>query len=157
MPFTDFLPGLFRKADPEPTTPAPVNLTDPLAAWLFGAQPTYSNISVTPKTAMQVPAVALAVQTIANAVGGLPVKLYVRNGKGKEADPANPAFTLAHDEANPWTSAAELRAQLTRDAQSYSHPVPRCRRLCLKVDHQSGSGRRAQTPANPGFIATSMT
>jgi HK97 family phage portal protein len=116
LPFTDFLPGLFRKADPEPTQPAPVTLTDPLAAWLFGAQPTYSNISVTPKTAMQVPAVALAVQTVANAVGGLPVKLYVRNGKGKEADPAHPAFTLAHDEANPWTSSAELRAQLTRDA-----------------------------------------
>lgn len=116
MPFTDFLPGLFRKADPEPTAPTPVSLADPLASLLFGAQPTYSNISVTPKTAMQVPAVALAVQTIANAVGGLPVKLYVRNGKGKEADPAHPAFTLVHDEANPWTSAAELRAQLTRDA-----------------------------------------
>lgn len=118
MPFPDFLTGLFRKADPEPTppTPEPVTLTDPLASWLFGAQPTYSNIQVTPKTAMQVPAVALAVQTIANAVGGLPVKLYVRNGKGKEADPSHPAFTLAHDEANPWTSAAELRAQLTRDA-----------------------------------------
>ncbi|KFL30654.1 hypothetical protein JP75_14370 [Devosia riboflavina] len=110
------MPGLFRKADPEPTPRAPVTLTDPLAALFFGAQPTYSNISVTPKTAMQVPAVALAVQTIANAVGGLPVKLYVRKGKGKEADPAHPAFTLAHDEANPWTSAAELRAQLTRDA-----------------------------------------
>ncbi|ODT72206.1 MAG: hypothetical protein ABS75_05280 [Pelagibacterium sp. SCN 63-23] len=65
MLFTDFLPGLFRKAEPEPTTPAPVTLTDPLAAWIFGAQPTYSNISVTP---------------------------YVRNGKGKEADPAHPAF-----------------------------------------------------------------
>lgn len=116
MAFIDFLPGLFRKADPEPTPPAAVTLTDPLASWIFGAQPTYSNISVTPKTAMQVPAVALAVQTIANAVGGLPVKLYVRNGKGKEADPAHPAFALAHDEANPWTSAAELRAQLTRDA-----------------------------------------
>jgi phage portal protein BeeE len=116
LPFTDFLPGLFRKADPELTTPAPVTLTDPFASVLFGAQPTYSNISVTPKTAMQVPAVALAVQTIANAVGGLPVKLYLRNGKGKEAAPAHPAFTLAHDEANPWTSAAELRAQLTRDA-----------------------------------------
>ncbi len=65
---------------------------------------------------MQVPAVSLAVRTIANAVGGLPVKLYVRNGRGKEVAPAHPAFTLAHDEANPWTSAAELRAQLTRDA-----------------------------------------
>lgn len=116
MPFTDFLPGLFRKADPEPTTPEPVTLTDPLAAWLFGAQPTYSNISVTPKSAMQVPAVASAVTLISDAVGTLPVKLYVRNGKGKEADAAHPAFTLAHDEANDWTSAAELRTQLTRDA-----------------------------------------
>jgi HK97 family phage portal protein len=116
LAFTDFLPGLFRKADPEPIQPAPVSLADPLASWLFCAQPTYSNNSVTPKTALQVPAVALAVQTIADAVGGLPVKLYVRNGKGKEAAPAHPAFTLAHDEANPWTSAAELRAQLTRDA-----------------------------------------
>jgi hypothetical protein len=94
LPFTDFLPGLFRKADPEPTPPATVTLTDPLASWFFGAQPTYSNISVTPKTAMQVLAVALAVQTIANAVGGLSIKLYVRNGKGREADPAHPAFTL---------------------------------------------------------------
>ncbi|MFD1942734.1 phage portal protein [Paradevosia shaoguanensis] len=116
MPFTDFLPGFFRKADPEPTSPAPVSLTDPLAAWLFGAQPTHSNISVTPETAMRVPAVASAVTLISDAVGTLPVKLYVRNGKGKEADPAHPAFTLAHDEANDWTSAAELRTQLTRDA-----------------------------------------
>lgn len=111
-PFTDF----FRKADPEPVTPEPVTLTDPLASWLFAAQPTYSNISVTPKTAMQVPAVASAVTLISDAVGTLPVKLYVRNGKGKEADPAHPAFTLAHDESNDWTSAAELRTQLTRDA-----------------------------------------
>ncbi len=109
-------PGFFRKADPEPTASEPVTLTDPLAAWLFGAQPTYSNISVTPQTAMRVPAVASAVTLISDAVGTLPVKLYVRNGKGKEADTAHPAFTFAHDEANDWTSAAELRTQLTRDA-----------------------------------------
>lgn len=114
FPFAD----LFRKAEPEPppTPPEPVTLTDPLATWLFGAQPTYSNISITPKSAMQVPAVASAVTLISDAVGTLPVKLYVRNGKGKVADPAHPAFTLAHDEANDWTSAAELRTQLTRDA-----------------------------------------
>lgn len=116
MLFPTPIAGLFRKAEPEPTTPAPVTLTDPLAAWLFGAQPTYSKISVTPRTAMQVPAVASGVTLISDAVGTLPVKLYVRNGKGKEADPAHPAFTLAHDEANDWTSAAELRTQLTRDA-----------------------------------------
>lgn len=116
MPFPNPIANLFRKADPEPTASEQVTLTDPLASWLFGAQPTYSNISVTPQTAMRVPAVASAVTLISDAVGTLPVKLYVRNGKGKEADPAHPAFTLAHDEANEWTSAAELRTQLTRDA-----------------------------------------
>lgn len=115
MPFPTSFAGLFRKADPEPA-PEPVTLTDPLASWLFGAMPTHSNVSVTPKSAMQVPAVSSAVELIAEAVGTLPVKLFVRNAKGKEADPAHPAFRLAHDEANDWTSAAELRTQLTHDA-----------------------------------------
>lgn len=115
MAFTDFFPLFFRKADTEPT-PEPVTLTDPMASWLFGAMPTHSNVSVTPKSAMQVPAVSSAVELIAEAVGTLPVKLFVRNAKGKEADTAHPAFRLAHDEANDWTSAAELRTQLTHDA-----------------------------------------
>lgn len=115
MAFPDFIPGIFHKADPE-TSSEPVTLTVPLASWIFGAMPTHSNISVTPKSAMTVPAVASAVELIAEAVGTLPVKLFVRNAKGKEADPAHAAFRLAHDEANDWTSAAELRTQLTRDA-----------------------------------------
>jgi HK97 family phage portal protein len=120
MPFLDRLAGIFAptvtKADP----PAdPVTLTDPLASFLFGALPSLSNVLVTPKSAMTVPAVASAVELIAEAVGTLPVKLFVRNAKGKEADPAHPAFRLAHDESNDWTSAAELRTQLTRDALLY--------------------------------------
>lgn len=112
MPF----PRLFRKADPEPALPEPTTLTSLDAPWLFAAMPNHSNVSVTPKSAMQVPAVSSAVELIAEAVGTLPVKLFVRNAKGKEADAAHPAFRLAHDEANDWTSAAELRTQLTHDA-----------------------------------------
>ncbi|WP_172125424.1 phage portal protein [Devosia sp. 919] len=115
MSLNDLLTGIFRKAEPA-TSSEPVTFTDPLAAWLFAAQPTHSNVSVTPKSAMQVPAVSSAVELIAEAVGTLPIELFVRNAKGKEADPAHPAFRLAHDEANDWTSAAELRTQLTRDA-----------------------------------------
>ncbi|KQN72393.1 phage portal protein [Devosia sp. Leaf64] len=115
MPFTDFLPGLFRKAEPQPA-PEPVTLTDPLASWLFGAAPTYTGKSVTAVNAMSVPAVSSAVELIAEAVGTLPAKLFVRNAEGKEADSAHPAFRLVHDEANYWTSAAELRTQLTTDA-----------------------------------------
>ena len=121
MPITNLLHGLLRKADIEPTAPAPVSLTDPLSAWLLGAIPTHSNVSVNPKSAMQVPAVSSAVELIAESVGTLPVKLFVRNAKGKEADPAHPAFRLAHDESNDWTSAAELRTQLTHDALLHDH------------------------------------
>lgn len=72
MALTDFLPGLFRKADPEPApAPEPVTLTDPLASWLFAAAPTYTGKSVTPATAMNVPAVSSAVELIAEAVGTL--------------------------------------------------------------------------------------
>ncbi|WIJ24237.1 phage portal protein [Devosia sp. RR2S18] len=118
MSLFDAFRALFERTETkaEEATSEPVTLTDPLAACLFGAAPTHSNISVTPATAMQVPAVSSAVELIAEAVGTLPAKLFVRNAKGKEADPAHPAFRLAHDEANDWTSAAELRTQLTQDA-----------------------------------------
>lgn len=116
MPVANFFASIFHKADPAPKEAVPVALTNPLASLLFAAQPTHSNVSVTPKSAMQVPAVSSAVELIAEAVGTLPAKLFVRNAKGKEADPAHPAFRLAHDEANDWTSAAELRTQLTHDA-----------------------------------------
>ena len=90
MPFLDRLTDLFSptvtKADPEP-----VSLTDPLAAFLFGAMPTLSNVSVTPKSAMTVPAVASAVELIAEAVGTLPVTLFVRNAEGRAADAKHPA------------------------------------------------------------------
>ena len=61
---------------------------------------------------MTVPAVASAVELIAEAVGTLPVKLFVRSAKGRDADAEHPAFRLAHDESSDWTSAAELRTQL---------------------------------------------
>lgn len=116
MPFADLFAGLFTKADLAPIASEPVTLTDPLAAWIFGAAPTYTGKSVTPTTAMTVPAVSSAVELIAEAVGTLPAKLFVRNTEGKEADPAHAAFRLVHDEANDWTSAADLRTELTKDA-----------------------------------------
>ncbi len=117
MPLLTRLARLLAPTITKAEAPAePVALTDPLAAFLFGALPTASNVVVTPKAAMHVPAVASAVELISEAVGTLPIKLFVRSGKGKEADPAHPAFTLAHDESNDWTSASELRTQLTHDA-----------------------------------------
>lgn len=117
MPFN--IARLFRpvvaKADPEPSEA--VSLTDPAAAFLFAAFPTLSNISVTPKSAMTVPAVAAAVRLISNAVGTLPVKLFERRDEGgKEVARDHAAYALVHDDASDFMSATALRTQLTIEA-----------------------------------------
>ncbi|UWR82888.1 phage portal protein [Phaeobacter inhibens] len=91
-----------------------LTLTDPDALALFGAVPTSSGLSIGPSNAMRVPAVACAVSLISETIGALPVKLYDRDSKEALAD--HPAYRLVHDEANEWTSAAELREKLTTDA-----------------------------------------
>jgi phage portal protein BeeE len=78
---------------------------------LQNMRPTYSNISMTSKFPTKVRAVASAVNLTADAVGTLPVKLHMRDGKGKDAIPAHPAFTLASEEANNWSSAFKRRAK----------------------------------------------
>ncbi|WP_227590634.1 phage portal protein [Cereibacter sphaeroides] len=73
---------------------------------------------ITTGAALRVPAVACAVGLIAETVGALPVKIF---DAGKLTRRDHPAYRLIHDEANPWTSAAELRAQLTADALLNDH------------------------------------
>jgi HK97 family phage portal protein len=116
------LPSIFRRPAPAPVetkTAEPEErraLSDDLLA-ILGAVPTASNVSVTAITAMRVPAVANAVGLISEAVGNLPAKVYERLAEGgKEPAPDHPAYVLVHDAANPWTSAAALRMQLTADA-----------------------------------------
>jgi HK97 family phage portal protein len=102
--------------------PAPVetkSLDD--VPWFFGSLPTFAGPPVNHHSAMQVPAVAAAVQLISEAVGTLPAKTFERQGNGKLADPEHPAYRIVHDRANPWTSAGELRTQLTADAQLHDH------------------------------------
>ena len=91
-----------------------ITLTDPLAYELFGGLSTASNIEVGPSSAIRVPAVACAVGIISEKVGDLPAKLF-KQGK-KDTARRHPAYKLIHDEANPFTSAAQLRRDLTFDA-----------------------------------------
>lgn len=91
-----------------------LTLTDADALTLFGAFPTASGLSIGPGNAMRVPAVACAVGLISETIGAIPVKLYDRASKATQTD--HPAYRLVHDEANEWTSAAELRRDLTLDA-----------------------------------------
>ena len=84
------------------------------AADFFIGSPTASNIDVGPTNAMRVPAVACAVGIISEKIGDLPAKLYKQGTK--ETAREHPAYKLIHDEANPFTSAAQLRRDLTFDA-----------------------------------------
>jgi HK97 family phage portal protein len=96
-----------------------VTLTDPLAFELFGGTVTASNIEVGAWSAMRVPAVSCAVGIISENVGDLPAKLYKIGTK--ETAREHPAYKLIHDEANEWTSAAQLRTALTVDALLHSN------------------------------------
>ena len=68
---------------------------------------------------------ACAVSLISETIGALPAKLYDRADKAVAQD--HPAHRLIHDEANEWTSAAQLRTDLTCDAllhgAGYAHVV----------------------------------
>lgn len=91
-----------------------ISLTDAEAFGLFAATPTAAGIQVSPNSAMRVPAVACAVGLIADTIGCLSAKAYLRSDKQAATD--HPAYSLIHDVANDWTSAEELRTSLTTDA-----------------------------------------
>lgn len=92
------------------------SLADPSVEWLelFGAIPTNSGVSVTAQTAMRCTPVRAAVQTIAEAVGQLPI--HVHNRADKERDAASPIESVLNGQANEWTPASDMRELLTRDA-----------------------------------------
>ncbi|MBB4067176.1 phage portal protein [Gellertiella hungarica] len=84
-----------------------------------------SGMAVTPENAINVPAVSCAISKISETVGDLPAKLFARDDR--RAAKQHPIYKLIHDEANEFTSAAQLRATLTRDAllhgKGFAHVV----------------------------------
>lgn len=115
MPFFD---RLFGKSEAKALT-----LTDPEAFGLFGLTPTASGIHVSGNSALRVPAVACAVALISETIGAMPAKAHLSDTKETAKDHA--AYKLVHDEANEWTSAGQLREDLTIDAlitgNGYAH------------------------------------
>jgi len=83
------------------------------------ATPTLSGASITPQTALAVPAVANAVALISGACGTLPLKLYKDEGAGKVPATDHPAFDLVAFDANDWTASSAMRSQLAQDALLY--------------------------------------
>ena len=93
---------------------ASVTLTDPLAAaLLFGSPPTAAGASVTPETAMRVPAVFACVRCIAESVAQLPLILYRRTANGgKERAEDHPLYEILGHQWNDWTSSVEARLSM---------------------------------------------
>jgi HK97 family phage portal protein len=118
--FVDKLQNLFsfeKKSAPLPGAVTSLAIPEAWAFELFGGGfSTQAGKFVTPLTAMECPAVRCAVQTIAEAIGQLPVRVYSRDGASKAAAPDHPVQPLLVDAANDWTSASDFREQLTRDA-----------------------------------------
>jgi HK97 family phage portal protein len=84
---------------------------------LGGGMPTATGIPVSAPIALQVPAVAAAVRTIAEAAASLRVKVVSIAADGTETDvPNHPAADLLKHEANDWTSGFELIRSLMVDA-----------------------------------------
>ncbi|CDM57628.1 MULTISPECIES: phage portal protein [Rhizobium] len=92
------------------------SLSDPAINELFGVVPTASGVSITGYSAMRVPAVLQAVRLISETIGSLPCKLYRDSDGSKEAAKDNTGHKITHSRANDWTSAGQLRVDLTIDA-----------------------------------------
>lgn len=92
------------------------SLSDPAINEIFGAIHTSSGVVVTCNSAMHVPAVLQAVRLISETIGSLPCKLYREAGDSKEAAKDHPTHKISHSRANDWTSAGQLRIDLTVDA-----------------------------------------
>ena len=114
--------SLFTRLFGKPEVKA-LTLTDPEAFGLFGLTPTASGIHVSGNSALRVPAVACAVALISETIGAMPAKVHLSDTK--EAAKETAAYKLVHDEANEWTSAGQLREDLTIDAlitgNGYAH------------------------------------
>lgn len=77
--------------------------------------------------------VAAATGIISSTLATLPAKVFIRTGDGKEPDSKHPAYKLVHDDANDFTSAGELRAQLAGDAMLHGGGYAYANRVNGKV------------------------
>jgi HK97 family phage portal protein len=108
------------------------------------ASPVLSGVSVTPQSALGVPAVANAVSLISGACGTLPLWIYREEGQGKIWASDHPASGVVSDQANDWTSSSALRTQLAVDALLHGNGYAVVNRLAsgapfelLRLDPQS--------------------
>jgi HK97 family phage portal protein len=114
----EYLTGFFRGGIEKKSVP----LSDSAAFQIFGVTAnTIAGPAITASTALRVPAVFSAIALVSGAVGSLPAKVFEAADGGKRTADDHHSYRLVHREANDWTSAGELRSQLTADALLHDH------------------------------------
>lgn len=109
-----------------------------------------AGVFVTPMSAMQYPAVAAAVSTIAEGEAQLPFPIYKRlDGGGKVRDRSHPAWQLLNVRANPWQSAFAWREMSTMHLALWGN----CYSFKLKVRGQV----RELLPIHPDRVTVEQT
>lgn len=152
--------NLIKKSVGLPGEQKALPLSDPDIGSIFGYVPTASGVSVTADTALRVPAVLQAVRLIAEAIGTTSCKLYVNIDDSKETAKDHRAYKLVHDRANGWTSAGQLRTELTFDAMLHGAGYAHVRRLSDGTPyglHRLKPGsvqRRTEEDGEPYFVVT---
>lgn len=136
-----------------------VSLNDPDAFGIFGVTPTVSGPSINAATAMRVPAVHSAIVLIAGTIGSLPAKVFLKEPSGgKRTASDHAAYRLVHDEANDWTSAGELRGQLTADALLHGSGFAYANRIngrvieFIRLDPRSITVKIDEASGEPSYV-----
>ena len=101
----------------QPTETKSLASPDQALLSIFGlTEATSTGIVVSQADAMQVPAVANAIQIISEAVASLDIYVKRVDGKNEVDVPDHPVLALLRGESNEWTSAFEMIRQIVIDA-----------------------------------------
>src|SRR6056297_1674176 len=81
---------------------------------LFGGKETVSGITVTPESAMTVPAINRGVHLMSDMIAMLPLMLYERLPEGKRRATGHRQYRFIHDRPNSYQSAYQFRYLMQR-------------------------------------------
>lgn len=158
-------PDLTTKAEPvfdppaavEPPPVGTIAYPDEDLFAIFGIA--VGSISVSPRSALGCTPVSAAVRVLSETAGQLPFYCYRRGpNESREIDREHPANAFLNGDANEWTSAQDLRAQLVSDALLYGNGYAFANRVegrvveMLRLDPRSVSIEVDQVSGEPTYI-----
>lgn len=104
-----------RSSLENPATP----LSD-VAAWksLMGEWHAVAGVTVTPETALEVPAIWAAINFIASTIAALPLQVFVKNENGRDTANSDPLYGILHDAPNDELTSYQWRKGMMISALS---------------------------------------